>query len=209
MNNAGAEFALEPDIGRASIFNGMEKNKKGGRNCCMVSSSIILLKGQEFVGGIGKSSKLQMHWTAGYFPLPWPAKESSFKTHLPVNILAWLRVISHVSARPSEAWRRTCTDPETDLVTSDFAYTPTASSLIVVMIHPAAYFLDSGEFWHKGTLKSSFFTLSLGIIQQQAWLTKTQMQKKTCYHHERWSTVTIVLIYKILGILNREILNDK
>lgn len=86
---------------------------------------------------------------------------------------------------------------------------PTASSLIVVMIHPAAYFLDSGEFWHKGKLKSSFFTVSLGVIQQQAWLTKTQMQKKTCYRHERWSIVTIVLIYKILGILNREILNDK
>lgn len=104
----------------------------------MASSSIIPLKGQDFVGGIGKSSELQMHRTAGYFPLPWPAKESSFKTHLPVNILAWLWVISPVSTRPIRAWRRTCTNPKTDLATSDFPCSRTTSCLIGLLIHPVA-----------------------------------------------------------------------
>lgn len=144
VSKGGAEFASEPDIDRASIFNGMEKKKgrkkdeKGGRSSSVASSSVIPLKGQDFVGGFGKSSELQMHRTAGYFPLPWPAKESSFKTHLPVNILAWLWVIPPVSTRPIRAWRCTCTNPETDLVTSDFPSGPTTSCLIVSLIHPVA-----------------------------------------------------------------------
>lgn len=77
---------------------------------------------------LGRAAKLQMHRTAGYFPLPWPAKESSFKTHLPVNILAWLWVISPVCSRASRAWRCTCTqNPKMDLVTSDFPFSPTTT----------------------------------------------------------------------------------
>lgn len=128
VSKGGAEIASELNIDRAPIFNGMEKKKKKrwerGRNSSVASSSIISLKGQDFVGGIGKSSELQMHRTAGYFPLPWPAKESSFKTHLPVNILAWLWVISPVWTRPSRAWRCTCTNLKTNLVTSDFPASP-------------------------------------------------------------------------------------
>lgn len=129
--------------------------RKGERNSSMASSSIIPLKGQDFVGGIGKSSELQMHRTAGYFPLPWPAKESSFKTHLPVNILAWLWVISPVSTRPSRAWSCTCTNPETDLVTSDFPF-----SLYHLPLNccddPScfqAYSLDSEGFSHLCSFK--------------------------------------------------------
>lgn len=97
-----------------------KKEKKPHKNDSLASSSIISLKGQDFVDGIGKSRELQMQRTAGYFPLPWPAKESCFKTHLPVNILAWLWVIAPVWTRPSRAWRCTCTEPSTDSVTLDF-----------------------------------------------------------------------------------------
>lgn len=207
MSKGGAEFASEPNIDRASIFNGMEKKRERkrwerGRNSSMASSSIISLKGQDFVGGIGKSSELQMHRTAGYFPLPWPAKESSFKTHLPVNILAWLWVISPVWTRPSRAWRCTCTNPKTDLVTSDFPFSPTLSLLIVVMIHPVAhgYFLDSEGFSHllsfkiEASLLFFFFyikknsnlhyfnRISRGQHQQQLWLTQIQTYKRKPPH---------------------------
>ncbi len=47
-----------------------EKDKERGRNSSVASSSIISLKGQDFVGGIGKSSELHVQRTAGYFPLP-------------------------------------------------------------------------------------------------------------------------------------------
>lgn len=67
---------------------GRKKDEKVEKPSSVANSSIIPLKGQDFVGGTGKSSELQMQRTAGYFPLPWPAKERCFKTHLPVNILA-------------------------------------------------------------------------------------------------------------------------
>ncbi len=132
VSKGGAEFASEPNIDRTSIFNGMEKKKKErkrgerGRNSSTASSPIIALKGQDFVGGMGKSSELHVQRTAGYFPLPWPAKESSFKTHLPVNILAWLWVISPVWTKPSRAWRCTCTNlrPTQSLLTSLSALPP-------------------------------------------------------------------------------------
>lgn len=159
MSKGGAEFASEPNIDRDSIFNGMEKRKREKkkkrwerrRNSSMASSSIISLKGQDFVGGIGKSSELQMHWTAGYFPLPWPAKESSFKTHLPVNILAWLWVISPVWMRPSRAWRCTCTTPWDRLGHFRLSFLTLAPplKLIVIMVRAVGrgYFLK-GLFFH-------------------------------------------------------------
>lgn len=180
--------------------------RMGERNSSMASSSIIPLKGQDFVGGIGKSSELQMHRTAGYFPLPWPAKESSFKTHLPVNILAWLWVISPVSTRPSGAWRCTCTNPETDLVTSDFPFSPdTTSCLIVVMIHPVsklvsrilkgflisaplnlkfASFFDT----NKNKTKSTLFEWHhpQARTRRQVWFTQIlKYKQKPPYHEEK------------------------
>lgn len=115
---------------KIEIYKKKNKGWERERNSNIASSSIISLKGQDFVGGIGKSSELQMHRTAGYFPLPWPAKESSFKTHLPVNILAWLWVISPVWMRTSRAWRCTCKNPKTDLVTSDLPLSSTTSIII-------------------------------------------------------------------------------
>lgn len=134
VSKGGAEFASEPNIGRASIFNGMEKkekkSRKGGETVAWPAHPSFFLKVRIFVGGIGKSSELQMQRTAGYFPLPWPAKESSFKAHLPVNILAWLWVISPVSSRPSRAWRCTCANPKTDPVSPEHPLGPTTSHLI-------------------------------------------------------------------------------
>lgn len=209
--------------------------RMGERNSSMASSSIIPLKGQDFVGGIGKSSELQMHRTAGYFPLPWPAKESSFKTHLPVNILAWLWVISPVSTRPSGAWRCTCTNPETDLVTSDFPFSPdTTSCLIVVMIHPVsklvsrilkgflisaplnlkfASFFDTNK---KKNPKSTLFEWhhpQAGTYPTASLIhSNSEIQTETALSWgkaKQNSTATRVLIYKTPWIWNREIINGK
>lgn len=56
-----------------------------------------------FVGGIWEEQRrLQMWQTAGYFPLPRPLKRAPVKTHLPVNILARLWVISPVCSPASQ-----------------------------------------------------------------------------------------------------------
>lgn len=197
------------------------KRWERGRNSSMASSSIISLKGQDFVGGIGKSSELQMHRTAGYFPLPWPAKESSFKTHLPVNILAWLWVISPVWTRPNRAWRCTCTNPKTDLVTSDLPFSPAASLLIVMMIHPVAhaYFLPSEGFLTSSALNFKFPSIFFVFLTSTKTLHYfnpiiprqlcSDIQTEAGLKSERNITATWVLIYKTQCIWNRDLINDK
>lgn len=133
----GREFASEPQRRQSSNlqWNGKkrkERNEKRWERGWKKREHGQLIRHSSERSGflsveLGRAAKLQMHWTAGYFPLPWPAKESSFKTHLPVNILAWLWVISPVCSRASRAWRCTCTqNPKMDLVTSDFPFSPTA-----------------------------------------------------------------------------------
>lgn len=190
----------------------------------MGSSSIISLKGQDFVGGIGKSSELQMHWTAGYFPLPWPAKESSFKTHLPVNILAWLWVISPVWTRPSRAWRCTCTNPKTALVTSDFPFSPTASLLIVMIMCTVAHgylcFLTSSPFQREVSFLVFISTTTkiCIILNALAPGSNTNNTDRLKFWYSNRNNLinqgeeipaTRVLIYKIQCIWIRALINDK
>lgn len=133
-----------------------------------------------FVGGIwGERRRLQMWRTAGCFPLPRPLKRAPVKTHLPVNILARLWVISPVCSPASQ--------PSVNMYLHTQKKTKTAQTrqtespqlvLIATTIHPAAK--KASEVFsrplccepehlsrHLLFFPFGFFDESLGVQQQE------------------------------------------